>query len=635
MSYLQRSKPAPPGELADDAASGTEPAPAGTGTAPVQDGAVAVRDGAVAVQDSAVAVQDGAAVQEGAAPAAGDARARRRRREHLLALAVPAVVSLAVLGPWILPRMTTGFLSVQPQDGSNFVWMFRWWPYALAHHLDPLYTTAAWAPGGINLAWVASIGLPAIVLTPVTELFGPLASFNVVELAAPVLASWTGYLLCRKVAGAFWPAVLGGLCFGFSPYLMAQVGPGEPNLSLVFLVPLAAWLVLRLADQSLPPRRFVLILGVVLGAQLYISTEIFATMTLVGVVAGAVGVAFGGAAVRRLVLRAAGPVALAYAGGLILASPLLYAAFSRPAPYKPALFTTLAHGARSASDLLGFVIPGRFTILGGQLGGQWGRDGNLLYIGIPLLVLAVIFAVTEWERRRTRLIVITLAVTMVLSLGDSLTVFGAGVLPWRLLGLMPLLGMAQAGRLILYVFLLLAVILSMWLARPGRPRLRWALAALALLAIVPNVTANVWTRQAYVPPVLASGEFRSYLSPGETVWIVDANRNRQMIWQAQTGFYFRLAGGFFGQTPTGLRPPAVQAQLGKGVVKGKTAEPAEIRDFLASHDVGAIIVAEEPHALVHLIASTVGQSGIQSGNVRLFRLTPAPQSAGSSASSGR
>src|SRR5205814_781487 len=150
-------------------------------------------------------------------------------------------------------------------------------------------TTAAWAPGGINLAWVTSVPLPAVALSPVTAVSGPFFSFNLVELAAPALAAWTAYLLCRHLVGAFLPALAGGFFFGFSPYLIDEFGMGHPNLSLVFLVPLAAYLVVRLLDGSLPARWVIPLLGVVLGVQLYISTETFATLTFMGFLFALIG----------------------------------------------------------------------------------------------------------------------------------------------------------------------------------------------------------------------------------------------------------------------------------------------------------------------------------------------------------
>ena len=544
---------------------------------------------------------------------------RRRVREHLLALAACIALSLLLFGPYILGRMTTWFLSAQPQDGSIFIWMLRWWPYALAHHADPLFTTAAWAPGGINLAWVTSVPVLGVVMTPLTQAFGPLFAFNVAELAAPALAAWTGYLLCRRIVGSFLPALIGGLCFGFSPMLVDEVGQGHPNLALTFLIPLAAYLVLRLVEGSIRVRWFVPLLGLVLAVQLYLSTEIFATITLMGVLFGVLGLVLACRAWRPRLLRAIGPAGGAYAVALALGSPLLYVAFSRPRPYKPVAFVGIDRGVQSFTQFLAYVDPGRFTILGGQLGQRWGRDGNPWYFGIPLLLLLIVFLITEWHRRRTWVLAAGLVVTLALSAGSSLAVFGAHIMPWRLVSALPVLDRAQPGRLVGYAFLILGIMVAMWLARAGSRAVRWSLAAVALLAIAPNVTSNVWARQVPVPRLLTTGAYHRYLAPGEIVWVVDPRHSRQMVWQAQTDFSFRLAGGFLGVTPPGLPSPAEQAQLGMGTVSGTSV--AGIRSFLHTHRVGAVLMAEEPASTARTMAQATGVTGIQRGGVVIFQLT--------------
>jgi len=547
-----------------------------------------------------------------------DAGGGRLARQHLLAFVLFAGLSLAVLGPWILDRMSNWLLASQTQDGSIFVWMLRWWPYAFGHHIDPLFTTAAWAPAGINLAWVTSVPALALAIAPVTGAFGPFVAFNAVQLAAPALASYTGYLLCRRITGSFAAALMGGLCFGFSPFLISEVGQGHPNLSLAWLIPLCGYLVVRLVEGSIRARWFVPLLGILLAAQLYLSSEIFVTMTLIGGLFGLIGLALCRPARRAQLRRAIGPVAAAYGVALALGSPLLYVAFTRPRPYKPVLFTGFGHGARSVGDLLGYVVPGQFTILGGQLGQRWGPDGNPWYFGVPLLVLLILFLVTERRRRRTWVLAAGLVLTLVLSIGGSLTVFGVPVLPWRLLETVPVLRYALPGRLIVYAFLLLAIVMALWLARSGRRWLRWALAGLALLAFLPNVTSNEWARPVPEPGLLATGAYHAYVRPGETVWLVDPRHSRQMIWQAETGFSFRQAGGFFGVTPPGLRPPATQAQLGMGSVRRATV--ASIRAFLISHHVGAVLMAEEHPWVAHTMARATGVAGIQRDGMVIFRL---------------
>ncbi|MBO0817557.1 MAG: hypothetical protein J2P30_20705, partial [Actinobacteria bacterium] len=548
------------------------------------------------------------------------ALAARRGVQHLLALLVYAGLSLAMFGPWILDRMSTWFLSASTQDGSIFIWMFRWWPYAITHGINALHTTVAWAPRGINLGWVTSVPLPAVALSPVTAVSGALFSFNLAELAAPALAAWTAYLLCRHLVSAFLPALAGGFFFGFSPYLIDEFGMGHPNLSLVFLVPLAAYLIARQLDGSLPARWVIPLLGVVLAAQVYISTETFATLTLMGGLFALIGLAAG--PMWRLQLRAAiGPVACAYALAGVLGVPLFYAVAAGPRPYKPILFATIGHGAQGVGDFLRYLVPGRFTMLWD--GSHWGGYGNPWYLGAPLLVLLILFVVTERRRRDTWLLAAGLVVTLVLSIGDTQAVFGAHILPWRLAAALPLLSSAQPGRLVVYAFLLIAVLVARWLSRPRRLVLRSALAAAAAVVILPNFPGDVWASPVPVPGFLTQGIYHRYLRPGEIVWIADPHHDRQMIWQARTGFSFRLAGGFFGVTPSGLPAPpsaALQAHLGTGAITG--ASVADIKAFLACHRVGAVLMAEQPHGsdARHTLEAATGVAGVRSGRVVVYQL---------------
>jgi len=358
----------------------------------------------------------------------------------------------------------------------------------------------------------------------------------------------------------------------------------------------------------------------VLGAQLYISTETFATLALMGALFALIGLAAG--PVWRQRLRAAiGPAAAAYAVAAVLGIPLFYALAAWPRPYKPILFGTIGHGAQGGGDFLRYLIPGRFTLLWD--GSHWGGYGNPWYLGVPLLVLLIAFVVTERRRRSTWLLVAGLLVTLVLSVGDTVAVFGAHILPWRLAAALPLLSSAQPGRLVVYAFLLIAVIVARWLARPRRPALRSALAVAAALVILPNFPGDVWASRVPVPAFLTQGIYHRYLRPGEIVWIVDPHHDRQMIWQARTGFSFRLAGGFFGVTPSGLPAPpgaALQAHLGTGAITG--ASVADVRAFLASHRVGAVLMAEQPpgSGARRILAAATGVAGVRSGRVVVFQL---------------
>src|SRR5205085_6261001 len=189
---------------------------------------------------------------------------------------------------------------------------------------NPLHPNSIWAPEGVNMAWVTGVPGPALATWPITHLFGPIVSSNSVAVLSPALGGWAAYLLCRRAAPAFWPAVAGGYLFGFSTYEVAQMH-GHLNLFLVFPVPLAAYLVVRYVDGSLPGGRFVAGLSAVLILEFSISTEVFASMAFFGALA-LFGCWWRLRDRRHVISRAIVLVGTAYAVTGLIVSPYLVAA---------------------------------------------------------------------------------------------------------------------------------------------------------------------------------------------------------------------------------------------------------------------------------------------------------------------
>ncbi len=92
-------------------------------------------------------------------------------------------------------------------DPICHIWAIAWWPYAIVHRINPLITHTLWAPEGYNLVWGTDIPGPSLLIYPVTRLFGPVVSYNILCLLAPPASAVSGFLLCRYVSGRFWPAL--------------------------------------------------------------------------------------------------------------------------------------------------------------------------------------------------------------------------------------------------------------------------------------------------------------------------------------------------------------------------------------------------------------------------------------------
>jgi hypothetical protein len=545
--------------------------------------------------------------------------------QHLFAFVGYWLIVLALLSPKVRGQLGTRLLSSTPADASFFVWALRWWPHALVGGLQPIFTTAVYAPSGFNLAWATSIPLPSVVIAPVTLAFGPFVAFNVVALLAPATAAWTAYLLCRRVTGRGLASFAGGFFFGFSTYEALVVSAGHLNLSLVLMLPLCAYLLARRLERSLGDRAFVLWLAGALVAQALISTEVLATLTVAAAITIALGLLLAPAD-RRAIARTAGLAALAVAVAAVMLAPFLYVAFAYPIPSKPYLAT--AASARHAADVLsGLVVPGRMTWFGHGWPFHANASKNANYLGIPLALILVLVAIMRWRSAAVRTLTAAFGVILLLSFGSYLRIGSVSVpLPWNLIARMPLLHRAGAGRLIVFASLIVALAVATWAALPGRRWLRWAIVVVAGTAIVPNVGANMWASNVTLPAFITSRAYARYLEPGETVVVIAPGRQHQMYWQAASNMYFRLAGGYMGTTPPDFPHVAFARRLVGGVI-----EPSEgpmLRRFVAEHHVGALLVLPDAFpwaedALRHLIGPP-----IRVGGVLLYQIPPGWSSEG-------
>jgi hypothetical protein len=168
----------------------------------------------------------------------------RKLLTTLAALGIFAALSLSIFGiPLIAHGFATSCLGGYSGEPEIYMWGLAWYPHAISHNLAPLETNVVWAPSGFNLAWATTIPGASIAAWPLTRLWGVVTAYNVLILLAPILASFTAFLLYRDITGTFWPALIGGAIFGFSPYIQEQI-VGHLDLVLVFVIPLLVCLVL-------------------------------------------------------------------------------------------------------------------------------------------------------------------------------------------------------------------------------------------------------------------------------------------------------------------------------------------------------------------------------------------------------
>src|SRR5258708_8850802 len=237
-----------------------------------------------------------------------------QRRRHLVVLAL--YIALAVLWFWSTWSAPAGTYVGNAGDPQAHMWYLRWVPYAITHFKNPFFTHYLGWPDGVTVMWnnANAVVAPALLLYPVTTIFGVVTSFNVMATLAVALSAFCAYLVCARYVESTVGAAVGGLLYGFSPYMAAQ-SLGHIGLTIVVLPPLV-FLVLDslLVRREMPPIVAGIAIGILGSAQLVTAEELVATTFIAGAVALVVVAAFHagpvrdrvGVAVRAFVTRGGG-----------------------------------------------------------------------------------------------------------------------------------------------------------------------------------------------------------------------------------------------------------------------------------------------------------------------------------------
>lgn len=134
---------------------------------------------------------------------------RARWRKPAAALICYLILSSAFFLRLIPRGLNTSYIGWYT-DQSFFIWCLKWWPYAVAHHLNPFLPKLLFVPEGLNLTWSTCVPLMAWLALPLTATLGPVSAYNIFCVLCPALDAWTAFILCRHVGARFWASLVGG-----------------------------------------------------------------------------------------------------------------------------------------------------------------------------------------------------------------------------------------------------------------------------------------------------------------------------------------------------------------------------------------------------------------------------------------
>jgi hypothetical protein len=244
------------------------------------------------------------------------ARAVGREASALLGYACVALVFA-----WPLPvRMADAMLGLPGGDAGVYVWNLWVFRHEIVqHHRLPFLTSEILALSDpVPLVLHNYTTFANLLAFPLIPLIGVLRTFNVLVMASGVMTGYAMYWYARLRTGDPVAAWIGGLMFGFSPFMSAR-GAEHFSLTLAAPIPVFAWLLYRMYGD--PSRRLACAAGATV-AWAFLCDTYFAVYCLMMAAFAATYSIFSverqSPAVRRVWPRAVVTLAILCVAGLIV-----------------------------------------------------------------------------------------------------------------------------------------------------------------------------------------------------------------------------------------------------------------------------------------------------------------------------
>jgi hypothetical protein len=174
------------------------------------------------------------------------------RRE---AAALLGYVCVALAFTWPLAMHVSDAL-LAPPGGDTGVYIWNLWVFrheiVQNHHLPFLTSEILALSAPVPLALHNYTTFANIIAFPLLPILGVVTTFNTLIVASGVMTAYAMYAYARARTGDAGAAWLGGLLFGFSPFMSARVAD-HFSLALAAPLPLFAWLLYRIKVKPTLP----------------------------------------------------------------------------------------------------------------------------------------------------------------------------------------------------------------------------------------------------------------------------------------------------------------------------------------------------------------------------------------------
>jgi hypothetical protein len=534
---------------------------------------------------------------------------------------------------WHLP---TRYIGQSSHDQMQFLWTLYWWPFAISHHINPLFSTYIWHPYGIDLS-IAPASAPgaSFIALPITLLFGTVASYNLLIIIGNALSAFFTFLITKYLANSYKAGIIAGLLFGFSTYQFVQVT--HLHVELTFLIPLIGYLCLLFWEKKIHSITFILLVGLCLTLQYLFAIEVFVTLTLfIGIFA--IIFMFVYPEHLKKLLQLLIHLSGAYVLCIILLSPFIYFALKNNIPTEP-IYNTV----RYSIDPLNFIIPTKVTYIGANAFAQLSRTflGNITensaYLGIPALVIIIIYAVTYWHEKMTRVLFFIFLSFVILSLGPKLHIAGyiTITLPEYFMNKVPIINQLLPSRLTVYIFFVASLMIGLWIGKnlTGLQAekkdltlyFKYLLLFFALILLFPNVRGGTPHTDINIPYFFTSGIYKQYIHRGDNVLFLPyAGWGDSMFYQEYTNMYFNIPEGYVGPevlTPREFIKNPMTAKLTNISQKPLTSNDLhDFKRFLHDFKVNEIVFPQSEYHSLEPVILGLGISPVNIQGILVVRL---------------
>ena len=508
-------------------------------------------------------------------------------------------------------------------DPYYYLFFLKWWLWAIIHHKNPFVTNYLTYPRIYNTAWLTSIPVLSVLVSPLTYCFGVIFSWNILCLMAPVTAAFSAYLLFRYLKLSHFASFIGGYIFGFSTYEMAEIF-GHVFLIYIFPIPLIILLLLMRFDKKIGKALFFICVSILMALLLGISIEITTTfITFLGLsIIIFIIYNLRNENVLKRVYSLTKDIIFAGIIALLLSSPFVYYLIVGLKNIHGPINSPTYYSA----DILNYIIPTPITRFGktifsniaSHFTGNYSEEGA--YIGIGLFLITI-FSMHERLKKQEDwvkpLITIT-AMLAIFSLGFYLHINGVITklpLLWHLFDFKPL-NNALPVRFMMYVFLCVAFWTAVWLDNNKTNKLynikRLLFVVFSVILIIPNYSMYNWSK-----PNFNRRAFK-YIPKDVNILSLPINPYGQgALWVAGSNFKFHITGPQWGYNDYKHSWPVMNMFYGNNISIGYKEQ---IEYFCVKHDILYVVIPLNQKSIWERVFNKIGWQHISKDGVIIYKV---------------